>query len=90
MDLQMVLEQYKPMLMIPVESRPLLNVELNNGVCFKSIVLHDIAWWRDWIHNGGVIEGGWFSFTTLGRKKNPVIELVDFDDVYEIEATQCS
>lgn len=75
------------MLQYPMDLRPLLKVELTNGIQFKSVVLHDISWWRDWIHNGGIIEGGWFSFTVPGRKKTPVIVDVDFDDIYEIEVT---
>lgn len=67
--------------MSPMDSRPLLNVELNTGTQFKFVVLHSIQWFSD----NGKVFGGWFSFTDPGREKTPVITDVDFDDIYEIK-----
>ena len=68
------------MLTLPLASRPHLDVELNSGIWFNDVIVHDITFFD--IED--VVTGGWFSFSTPELVDFAVITDVDFDDIYEI------
>ena len=74
------------MLALPMASRPHLDVELNNGIWFNDVVLHDIRFFdvEEVVRGSFLVGGGWFSFCTPELLTFAVITDVDFDDIYEI------
>jgi len=73
------------MLTLPLASRPHLDVELNNGIRFNDVIVHDIVFF-----DLEIVSGGWLSFSTPELPDFAVITDVDFDDIYEIGVSQCS